>query len=108
MRFGLSEKVCWVLETCWAMHVFARLPAGATAQRAIAQVQPWLKALLEENLRLEAVPLLREGLRGAYVAPSNQSDSSPAPTRSATLSADGVSLPRARGATRAVLGAVRA
>lgn len=55
--------------TVW-MHVFARLRADVSAEQARARLQPWFKAMLEEDSRLEGFPSLREGLRDAYFASS--------------------------------------
>jgi predicted permease len=50
------------------LHVFGRLKPGLTRQQAQAGLQPWFKAMLEDDTRREGFPKVTEDQRQAFLA----------------------------------------
>jgi predicted permease len=50
------------------LHVFARLKPGMTSQEAQAGLQPWFKAMLEEDTKREGWPRVTEEQRRRFLA----------------------------------------
>lgn len=50
------------------LHVFGRLNAGITLEQAKAGLQPWFKAMLEEDTRREGWPKVRDEVRRRFLA----------------------------------------
>ena len=50
------------------MHVFGRLKPGLSAERAQSGLQPWFKAMLESDTRLEGFPPVAAEQRKAFLA----------------------------------------
>jgi putative ABC transport system permease protein len=54
------------------LHVFGRLKAGMTPEQAQAGLQPWFKAMLDEDTRRDGWPSVSENTRRAFLASTLQ------------------------------------
>src|SRR6185312_7697741 len=71
MKKQATPEFDWLLDRrgIW-LHVFGRLKPGMTMDQAQARLQPWFKAMLQEDTRREDWPHVTASQQAAYLASS--------------------------------------